>query len=67
MTPEEEMFSVLFQIVRTSVLGGPIGHDLMIQARSIVRRVNPAAYKDLMRRRLKAGLPALDDAEGTNS
>jgi hypothetical protein len=60
-TMVEEMFSVLFRIVRTSTQGGPIGHEVMVDARSIVRRLTPDAYRDLMRRREKAGLPAVDD------
>ncbi len=52
----QEMFSVLFHIVRTNLIGLPIGHDVMAAACSIVRRLNPDAYGDMVRRRNKAGL-----------
>lgn len=55
----QEMYDVLFRVVRTSVLGGPVGHDLMLKARSIVRRVEPARYKSLLERREIADLPPI--------
>ena len=47
---QEEMFSALFTIVRQNAQGYPIGHDAMVAARSIVRRVAPDAYADMERR-----------------
>jgi hypothetical protein len=59
ITPElvEEMYAALFRIVRQNVLGQAIGHDAMVQARSVIRRVSPDAYRNLVTRRKKAGLP----------
>jgi hypothetical protein len=46
----EETYVVLFQIVRTWQQRQAVGHDLVMKARSIVRRVNPDAYADIMKR-----------------
>ena len=46
----EEMAAVLFRIVRTLQQRHPLGHDLFMDARSVVRRAYPDAYKDLMKR-----------------
>ena len=52
-----EMFEILFRIVRTSAQGHPIGHDVMVAARSVVRRISPNEYAALMVRRERIGLP----------
>jgi hypothetical protein len=64
LTPEliEEMYAVLFRVVRTNLEGFPMGHDLMMDARSIVRRTTPDAYADLVARRTRAGLPLPPEA-----
>lgn len=59
----EEAYAVLFRIVRSNVLGQAIGHDVMVAARSVVRRLYPDAYADLMKRRKKAGLPEHSEDE----
>ena len=59
----EEALSVLFRIVRTSSQGFAIGHDVMVAARSVVRRAYPDAYRDLERRRRDKNLPPQDSDE----
>lgn len=45
-----DMCHVLRDIVRTSQQRQPIGHDLMVRARSIVRRALPLEYAAIMKR-----------------
>ena len=45
-----EVYDVLFRIVLTWQQRAPVGHDLVMAARSIVRQVTPDEYADLMRR-----------------
>ena len=47
---QEEMYSVIFRIVRTWQQRQAVGHDLVVAARSIVRRMHPDAYADMLKR-----------------
>jgi hypothetical protein len=49
-TIEDEMFDALFRIFRTWQQRQAVGHDLAMRVRSIVRRVNPHAYANVMKR-----------------
>jgi hypothetical protein len=58
-----EMLEALKGIVRPSGEGAPYGHDAVIRARSVVRRVDPEWYeKYVTARRRKRGLPETEDA-----
>jgi len=48
--PYEDLYAVLFRIVRTWQQRQAVGHDLVMAARSIVRRTHPDAYADLLKR-----------------
>jgi hypothetical protein len=47
-TPHE-MYRTIFRIVRTWQQRRPVGHDLAMAARSIVRRTDPTAYRKIMK------------------
>ncbi len=61
-TPEE-LYAAVFRVLRTVQQRQPIGHDLMVELRSLVRRTHPEAYRDILRRWPDAGGPKSDDSE----